>query len=88
MIWYKGYSDTFQYIQETSGKQWFIRQVYNKSAAVAEMGDRLTTIDRAENWESAPFGGGMGPHLIIMSPGPRPTSVPSGILMHPAVWSQ
>jgi len=23
-----------------------------------------------------------------MSPGPRPTSVPSGILIHPAVWPQ
>jgi len=23
-----------------------------------------------------------------MSPGPRPTSVPSGILIHPAVWLQ
>jgi len=25
------------------------------------------------------------PHLTL-SPGPRPTSVPSGILIHPAVW--
>ena len=35
-----------------------------------------------------PFGAReLGLHLT-MSPGPRPTSVPRGILIHPAVWSQ
>ena len=34
----------------------------------------------------APLGEGeLGPHLTVW-PGLRPTSVPSGILMHPAVW--
>ena len=32
--------------------------------------------------------GGAGSPSNIMSPGPRPTSVPSGILIHPAVWPQ
>jgi len=36
----------------------------------------------------APFRGGAGSPSNIMSPGPRCTSVPSGILMHPAVLPQ
>jgi len=37
----------------------------------------------------APFlGGGAGSSSNTMSPGPRPTSVPSGILIHPALWPQ
>jgi len=34
----------------------------------------------------APFGG-LGPHWT-QSHGPRPTCIPSGILIHPAVWPQ
>jgi len=35
-----------------------------------------------------PFPGAeLGPYLT-MWPGPRPTSIPHGILIHPAVWSQ
>jgi len=30
----------------------------------------------------------MQPRLNTMSPSPRPTSVPSGILFHPAMWLQ
>jgi len=30
----------------------------------------------------------MEPRLNTMWPGPRPTSVPSGILIHPTVWPQ
>ena len=30
----------------------------------------------------------MKPRLNAMSPGPRPTSVPSGIPIHPTVWPQ
>jgi len=38
---------------------------------------------------SAPFWGrGAGSPSSTMWPGPRPTSVPSAILIHPAVWSQ
>ena len=63
----------------------------NKSSAVAGMGNRLTTIDMgrkvgaavplsvAELHQSPPE---------TMLPGLRPTSVPSGILIHPAIWPQ
>jgi len=64
----------------------------NKSTAVAEMGDHLATIDISRNDMGrsggccAPFvGGELGPHLRL-SPGPRPTAIPSGILIHPTVW--
>jgi len=37
----------------------------------------------------APYhGGGAGCPSNTMSPGPRPTSVPSGIMIHPTVWPQ
>jgi len=32
--------------------------------------------------------GELGPLSNTMSPGPRPTSVPSGILIHPTIWPQ
>jgi len=35
---------------------------------------------------SAPLLGELGPAFNRMWPRPRPTSVPSGILIHPAVW--
>jgi len=52
----------------------------NKSSAVAEMGDRLAAIDigRKVGGCCALFRGGAGSPSSIMSPGPRPTSVPSG----------
>jgi len=55
---------------------------------VAEMGDRLATIDigRKEGGLLCPFRGGAGSQFNTMWPGPRPTAVPSGILIHPAVW--
>jgi len=59
----------------------------NKSSAVAEMGDRLVTIDMGRKWQPAvppPFWGSWIP-TNTMLPGPRPTSVPSGILIHPTV---
>jgi len=34
------------------------------------------------------FLGGAGSPSNTKSPGPRPTSIPSGILVHPAVWPQ
>jgi len=36
----------------------------------------------------AHFRGGAGSPSNTMSPGPRPTSVLSGILIHPTVWPQ
>ena len=65
----------------------------NKSSAVAEMGDRLATIDmgRKVGVEGfcVPFrGGGAGSPSNTMSPGPRSTSVPSGVLIHPTFLPQ
>jgi len=63
-------------------------EIYN-SSAVAEMGDHGTA-KWAEKWGAAvPLSvGGAGSLSNTMSPWPRPTSVPSGILIHPAVWLQ
>jgi len=65
----------------------------NKSSAVAEMaGDRLATTDMGRKVGSgccAPFRvERAGSPSNTMSPGPKPTSVPSGILVHPTVWPQ
>jgi len=63
----------------------------DKSSAVAEMGDHLATIDMGRKLGGccAPFcQWELGPPSNTMSPGPRPTSIPSGILIHPAVWPQ
>jgi len=53
------------------------------------MGDRLAKIDMAENWEAVPLWGKLqGPHLAKCGRGPRPTSMPSFILIRPTVWPQ
>ena len=54
------------------------------------MGDRLATtgMGRKVGRVLCPFPWGAGPPSNIMSPRPRPTSVPSGIPIHPAVWPQ
>jgi len=63
----------------------------NKSSAVAEMGDRLATIDMDQKvGELAVLlsvGIARSPSNTV-SPGLRPTSVPSDILIHPTVWPQ
>jgi len=51
-----------------------------KCSAVSEMGDRLATIDMRRKLGAAPSN--------TKSPRPRPTSIPSGILIHPFVWPQ
>jgi len=69
---------------------------WDKSSAVAEMGDRLATIDMGRNRQGQKVGvaavpffvGAAGSPSNIMSPGPRPTSLPSGILIHSAVLPQ
>ena len=63
-----------------------VRLSCNKSSAVAEMGDRLATVDMGRKWGGAavPLSvGRAGSPSNTMSPGPRPTSVPSSILIHP-----
>jgi len=60
-----------------------------KCSAVAEMGDRLATIDMGRKLDGlCPFLGGAGSPCNTMWPGPRPTSITTGILIHPAVWLQ
>jgi len=63
-----------------------------KSSVFAEMGDYLAIIDIGRKAGAAvpvSVGAGLGPHNYnTMSPGPRPTSVPSGILIHSTVWPQ
>jgi len=113
----------------------YTEQFHNKSSTVAEMGDRLATIDMGRKVGAAVllFVGELGPHLTqcslgrglplyqvaswsiqpfghnrhgskiggcasfgtgarspsnTMWPGPRPPSIPSGILIHPTVWPQ
>ena len=56
---------------------------------------RWTTVWPQQTWTEkwvgcgAPFRGeGAGSSSNTMSPGPSPSSVPSGILIHPTVWPQ
>jgi len=63
-------------------------QTLNKSSAVAEMGDRFATVDmgRRVGGAAVPLSAGESwSPSNTMSPGPSPTSVPSGILIHPTV---
>ena len=78
----------------TSGRQRAVEsdKNLNKSPAVAEIavGDHLATIDMGRKIRGcAPFRGGVtGSSSNTMSPEPSPTTIPSGILIHPAVWPQ
>jgi len=56
---------------------------YKKCSAVAKMGDRLATIDKGRKL------GELDTHVTqCNTQWPRPTFVPSGILIHPAAWPQ
>ena len=64
---------------------------YNKSSAVAEMGMG----DGGHNRHGPKIGGGYcapfagaGTQFSTMWPGPRSTSVPSGVIIYPAIWPQ
>jgi len=62
---------------------------YNKSSAVAEMGDRLATIEIGRKLGTVhPFLRQSWAPSNTMSSGTRPTSIPSGILIYPALWPQ
>jgi len=54
------------------------------------MGDRLTTIETDRTWGGCALlgEGDLGPPSNTMSPWPRSTSLPSGILMYSAIWPQ
>jgi len=62
----------------------------NKSSAVAEMGDHLATIDMCRRVGRGCCGGCVptGSPSNTVWPGPRPTSLPSGILIHQTIWPQ
>ena len=61
----------------------------DKSSAVAEMGDRLATIDVGRKLvDVVPLWGGAGSSSNTMWPGSRPTCIPSVIVIHPTVWPQ
>jgi len=61
----------------------------NKRAAVAEMGNRLATIDMdGKLGRCVPYRGEAGSPCNTMWPEARLTFVPSGILIHSAVWPQ
>jgi len=49
---------------------------------------RFATTDMGRKLGAVPLIGGAGSSSNTMWPGPRPTSVPSFILIHPAVWLQ
>jgi len=66
-----------------------LRTLRNKSSAVAEMGDCARAKWAEKGGAAVPLSvGGAGSPSNTMSPGLRPTSLPSGILIHPAVWPQ
>jgi len=65
----------------------------NKCSAVAEMGDRFTTIDMGRKLGGCALlreGAGSLCNTMGLGFGPRsrPTFVPNGIMIHPAVWPQ
>ena len=65
-------------------------EVYCRTKWHLNPSSSLSTTDIGRKMEGlSPFlGGGAGSPSNTMSPGLRPTSVPSGILIHPAVWPQ
>jgi len=57
-----------------------------KSSAVAEMGDRVHNRHRPRIWGAAvPVSRRAGTPSNTMWPGPRPTTIPSAILVHPVL---
>jgi len=63
-----------------------LKSTQNKCSAVAEMGDRLATIDIGLKLGLCPLCGEAGSPCNAVWPEPRPTFVPSGILIRPVVW--
>jgi len=62
-------------------------QTKQELSALVEMGDRLATTHGKKIVGCAPLGGA-GSRSNTMSPGPTSISLPSGILIHPAVRPQ
>jgi len=60
-------------------------EVYLRTKWHLDPSSRLTATDMGRKLWAVPL---WGDWINTMSPGPRPTSVPSGILIHPTVWPQ
>ena len=62
--------------------------IYDKSSAVAEMGDRGHNRHGPKRGGVVPLSWSAGNPSNTMWPAPMSTSVPSGVFIHPAVWPQ
>ena len=60
----------------------------DKCSAIAEMGDCLSIIDMGRKLGAVLFLWGAESKCNTVWPGLRPTFVPSGIVIHSAVWTQ
>ena len=70
-----------------SGAHIFLGDRLYKSSAVAEMGDRGHNRHGPKRWGAdVLLSWRAGTPFNTMWPGPRSTSVPSGVFIHPAVW--
>jgi len=63
-------------------------QVYFRSKWHFRPSSRWATIDMNRKLGAVPLLGGAATPSNTTSPGPRPTSMPSGILVYPAAWPQ
>jgi len=64
-------------------------EIYLRTKWHLDPSNHLATIDMGQKvGVLCPFPGGAASLSNTMSSGPRPTSIPSGILVHPAIWPQ
>jgi len=65
-----------------------LAEVHLRTKWHLDLSSRLATIYMGQKLGGVSFLGAAGSPSNTKSPGPRPTSTPSGILVHPAVWPQ
>jgi len=63
-------------------------KVYFRTRWRLHPSSRLAIVDMHRKLEAVPLLGGAATPSKTTSPGPRFTSIPSGILIHPAIWPQ
>ena len=64
-------------------------EAYLRTMWHRDLFSRLATIDMGHKlWGCSLFGEGAGSPSSTMRPGPRPTYILRGIVIHPAVWQQ
>ena len=81
-------STPFGGARSPSNSMWPRVEAYFPTKWHLDPSSRLATIDMGRKLGTMPLLGGGGTPSNTMSPGPRPTSLPSGTLIHPAVWPQ